>query len=64
MSEITYESISRKLGFRPFIDKYREDFPKSQKDDWLIDDSIPNPFSVLTDEESSFLINYLKDLNG
>ena len=48
---ITIESIIEKLGFDP-----REKVPEGpNKDEWVIDDSKPNPFSVLTREESKFL---------
>lgn len=50
---ITLESIIKKLGFDP-REKATAD-PK--EDDWVIDDSKPNPFSVLTREESKFLLD-------
>lgn len=50
---ITLESIIEKLGFDP-----REKVPEDpNKDDWVIDDSKSNPFSVLTREESKFLLD-------
>lgn len=50
---ITLESIIEKLGFDP-----REKVPEDpNKDDWVVDDSKPNPFSVLTREESKFLLD-------
>lgn len=50
---ITLESIIEKLGFDP-----REKVPEDpNKDGWIIDDSKPNPFSVLTREESKFLLD-------
>lgn len=53
-TEITYESISEKLGFRPFIDDY-----EIQVNDYE-DDSLFNPFSILTLEESIFLSDWLE----
>lgn len=50
---ITIESIIEKLGFDP-REKVLED---PNKDNWVIDDSKPNPFSVLTREESKFLLD-------
>ena len=48
---ITWESVIEKLGFDP-----RLPMPiQKSKDDWLIDDSKPNPFSVLSEEENQFL---------
>lgn len=50
---IMIESIIEKLGFDP-----REKVPEDpNKDEWVIDDSKPNPFSVLTREESKFLLD-------
>lgn len=49
---ITLENIIKKLGFDP-----REKAPVEIKDEWVIDDSKPNPFSVLTREESKFLLD-------
>ena len=50
---ITIESIIEKLGFDP-----REKVPEDpNKDEWIIDDSKPNPFSVLTRVESKFLLD-------
>lgn len=46
------ESIIEKLGFDP-----REKAPVVIKAEWVIDDSKPNPFSVLTREESNFLLD-------
>lgn len=54
--EITYEAICKKLGFDPMKDKPASD---NKKDPWLIDDS-ESPYSVLTMEESDFLIDYYK----
>lgn len=48
---ITWESIIKKLGFDPRLPMPVE----KTKDDWLIDDSKPNPYSVLSEEESQFL---------
>ena len=46
-------AIIEKLGFDP-----REKVPEDpNKDEWVIDDSKPNPFSVLTREESKFLLD-------
>lgn len=44
--------LSKKLGFDP-----REKAPVVIKDEWVIDDSKPKPFSVLTREESNFLLD-------
>lgn len=50
-STITWDSIIAKLGFDP-----RLPMPSTMgENDWLIDDSKPNPFSVLDEEESQFL---------
>ena len=49
---ITLENIIKKLGFDP-----REKAPVVIKDEWVIDDSKPNPFSVITREESKFLLD-------
>lgn len=49
---IALENIIKKLGFDP-----REKAPVIIKDEWVIDDSKPNPFSVLTREESKFLLD-------
>lgn len=51
MKSITWESIIRKLGFDPRKGlKY-----EPNKNDWAVDDSKPNPYSVLNEEESQFL---------
>ena len=52
MGEISYESISKKLGFRPFVDKFDVPCPGHE------DDSYESPFSVLTLEESLFLFKW------
>ena len=52
MAVITYEGISQKLGFRPFID----DYDISVKD--YEDDSWESPFRSLSSEELSFLMEY------
>lgn len=53
MNEITWESIIAKLGFDP-----REPIPIEMfEDDWGIDDSEPNPFSVLSEEERQSLMD-------
>lgn len=59
--EITYESVCRKLGFDPIkdADRINEEYEKTHKNSWFIDDSQPNPYSVLTDEEETFLMNYI-----
>ena len=50
---ITIESIIKKLGFDPRKD---DDYDWWKKlDGYTCDDSKPNPFSVLTREESKFL---------
>ena len=49
--EVTYDSICEKLGFTP--ETYKPDISDYE------DDSKINPFSILTDEESDFLFNYL-----
>lgn len=49
---ITLESIIKKLGFDPRNDN--TDWWK-KLDGYTCDDSKPNPFSVLTREESKFL---------
>lgn len=51
--EITYENICKKLGF----DMETHKSPITCHED----DSIPNPFSALSDEESEFLAQYLID---
>ena len=51
--EITYESICKKLGFT--IETYKPVLSDHE------DDSKVNPFSVLTEEESDFLFEYLKN---
>ena len=51
---ITYESICNKLGFDPVKgDPHKKE---KKEDSWLIDDSVENPYSVLTQEESDFLM--------
>lgn len=47
-----FKRICEKLGFNPTIP---EDFPMPKIDKWTVDDN-PSPFSVLTLEESMFLI--------
>lgn len=51
-TEISYESICKKLGFT-----MEDDTPCCSDYE---DDSKPSPFSILTDEESDFLIEYEK----
>ena len=53
-NKITYESICEKLGFCPFVDDY-----EIQVNDYE-DDSLDNPFSILTLEESIFLFDWLE----
>ena len=57
---ITLESIAKKMGCEdPFHP------PRSQIDDpFLIDDSIPSPYSVLSPEEHEFLFEELKRRMG
>lgn len=50
---MTYESICKKLGFT--LETYEPDISDFE------DDSKVNPFSILTDEESDFLYEYLKN---
>lgn len=50
---ITYNSICEKLGFDLMKGEYK------QKVSDFEDDSIVSPFSVLTDDESNFLFEYL-----
>lgn len=52
---ITYEGICEKLGFR--LEDYSPKYSGHE------DDSIPNPFSVLTSEELDFVINYAKNMD-
>lgn len=47
---ITYESICEKLGFD--LNGYEPEYSGTESDD-------PNPFSVLTDDELEFVIEYL-----
>ena len=48
---ITWDSIIAKLDFDP-----RLPMPSTLgENEWLIDDSKPNPYSVLSEEESQFL---------
>ena len=49
--KITYESVCKKLGFDP------ENYVSVVSD--YEDDSKDNPFSVLTQEESDFLYDYI-----
>lgn len=58
MSEITYDGICKKLGFRP--DKVKKE--KASKDDYGINDNKVNPYSVLTYEEKNFLFKRLQSL--
>ena len=51
-TEITYESISEKLGFRPFFDDYDIQVSDFEDDSW------ESPFLVLSSEEMSFLLDY------
>lgn len=51
---ITYESICEKLGFDPLIGNPQKN--KKTQDSWLIDDSRVSPYSLLTEEESDFLM--------
>ncbi len=53
--EITLESIKKKLGFDPLNPPERKD----DRDPFLIDDHTPSPYSVLTDEESHWLCDYV-----
>lgn len=50
---MTYSEICNKLGFDPVADGY--DYKHSGHED----DSRVSPFSVLTDEESDFLLYYM-----
>lgn len=52
MQTISYESISEKLGFRPFIDEYDILCPGHEDDTWV------SPFSILSDEEKDYLFEY------
>lgn len=48
---VSWESIIKKLGFDP-----REGLKyEPNGNDWAVDDSKPNPYSVLDEEESQFL---------
>jgi len=58
--EITYESICKKLGFDPLTTDPKEIYPQYE-DPFLIDDSFESPFSVLSLDESSFLIDYYRN---
>lgn len=53
----TLEEIKQKLGFDPLNPPKRE-----IKDQWLIDDHTPSPYSVLSDEESHFLYGIIKEI--
>mgnify|MGYP004551307315 FL=1 len=50
---MTYSDICKKLGFDPVADGY--DYKYSGHED----DSQVSPFSILTDEESDFLLGYM-----
>lgn len=47
---ITRESITKKLGFDPMTWK-----PKLENE-WMVDDSQPNPFDILTTEELNWVM--------
>lgn len=50
-SSVSWESIIKKLGFDP-----REGLKyEPNENDWAFDDSKPNPYSVLDEEENQFL---------
>lgn len=49
--EITYDSICKKLGFKP--EEYEYSFSGHE------DDSKESPFAVLSEDELDFLIEYL-----
>jgi hypothetical protein len=52
--KITYESICEKLGFDPLVNP-----PECKlRDPFMVDDTQPNPYSVLTSEERDFLYDY------
>lgn len=50
---MTYSDICKKLGFDPVKDGLPFAMPDHE------DDSIQNPFSLLTNEESDFLLDYM-----
>lgn len=50
---ITYKSICEKLGFDPLVDSLKYDLPGHE------DDSMVNPFSVLSYDESLALYEYM-----
>ena len=52
---ITYESIKNKLGFDPLNPPKRN----VDEDPFLVDDHTPSPYSVLKDEESHWLVDYV-----
>lgn len=54
---ITMESIAEKLGFDPLNPPIR--IPKNLDEELYIDDNTPSPYSVLTDEESTFLFKVI-----
>ena len=61
MSEITLQSIEKKLGFKPFHAPLAEN-----KNPYLIDDHTPSLYNKLTHEELGFLVKLLEEklLNG
>ena len=54
-TKITYESICEKLGFDPLVNPPIPVFNGHE------DDSQPNPYSVLSIEESNFLMPYIAE---
>lgn len=50
---MTYSDICKKLGFDPVVDGYDYKYAGYE------DDSRISPFSILTDEESDFLLDYM-----
>lgn len=48
-----YSDICKKLGFNPVSDGYSYKYSGHE------DDSQVSPFSVLTEEESNFLLDYM-----
>ena len=57
---ITFEKIVEKLGFNPLEPSNRSVDEDPSDPDWLkVDDNTPSPCSVLTDEESRWLYEYI-----
>ena len=57
MTEITLESITKKLGFDPMNP------PHPEVDPWVIDDTRPSRWAPLTEEELAFLIEIDTGIN-